>query len=116
MAIELVTKFLPYVDEKFTTESKTSIITNQDFDFTGANTVRVYKISAAEMNNYMRHPPVIPEGIQGVYGSRYGTPKDLDATTESFMLSKDRSFTFVIDKLDEDETGQQLEGAKALER
>lgn len=115
MAIELVTKFLPYVDEKFATESKTSIMTNQDFDFAGANIVKVYKISTAEMNDYMRHPPVVPGGV-GAYGSRYGEAKDLDATTESFMLTKDRSFTFVIDKLDEDETGQQLEGAKALER
>ena len=35
MAIELVTKFLPYVDEQFTTESKKSLLTNQDFDWTG---------------------------------------------------------------------------------
>ena len=28
MAIELATKFAPYVDEKFTTESKKSMLTN----------------------------------------------------------------------------------------
>ena len=31
MAINLVTKFLPYVDEVFATESKKSLLTNQDF-------------------------------------------------------------------------------------
>lgn len=38
MAINLGTKFLPYVDEKFSTESKKSLLTNQDFDWTGAHT------------------------------------------------------------------------------
>ena len=32
MAIELATKFAPYVDEKFTTESKKSMLTNQNLD------------------------------------------------------------------------------------
>lgn len=110
LSIELATKFAPYTDEKFKAESKASLLTNQDFDFVGANIVKVYKISTAEMNNYVRHP------IDGYAQSRYGTPKDLDATTETFQLEKDRSFTFVIDKLDADETAQQLGAAKALER
>lgn len=42
--------------------------------------------------------------------------KDLDATTEEFTLKKDRSFTFAIDKLDTDETAQQLAAATALAR
>ena len=33
MAINLVTQFLPYVDELFTTESKKSLLTNNDFDW-----------------------------------------------------------------------------------
>ena len=40
----------------------------------------------------------------------------LDATTEEFTLTKDRSFTFAIDKLDTDETAQQLAAASALAR
>lgn len=110
MAINLVTKFLPYVDELFTTESKKSILTNQDFDWTGAHTVKVYKIGTSEMTDYNRNPTT------GFTGSRYGTIKDLDATTEEFTLKNDRSFTFVIDKLDTDETAQQLAAASALAR
>ena len=106
MAIELVTKYLPYVDEIFTTESKKSLLTNQDFNWTGAHTVRVYKITTSEMNDYNRN--------SGYW--RYGDPKDLEATTEEFTLKKDRSFTFVIDKLDNDETQLQLAGASALAR
>ena len=110
MAINLTTVFKPYVDEMFTTESKKSILTNQDFDWTGAHTVKVYKIGTSAMNDYSRNP------VEGFTGSRYGTIKDLDATTEEFTLKKDRSFTFAIDKLDTDETAQQLEAASALAR
>ena len=110
MAIDLVTKFAPYTDEKFKAESKISLLTNQDFDFVGARIVKIYKISTAEMNDYVRHP------VSDYAASRYGTAKDLDATTESFEMTRDRSFTFTIDKLDEDETNQQLTAAKALAR
>lgn len=111
MAISLVTRFLPYVDEMFNTESKKSLLTNQDFDWTGAHTVKVYKVSTAAMTDYDR------EGTgTGVTGSRYGAISSLDATTEEYTLKKDRSFTFAIDKMDADETGQQLAGASALAR
>lgn len=109
MAIELVTKFLPYVDELFTTESKTALLTNQDFNFDGAHTVKVYKVTTAPMNDYDR-------AGTGSNWSRYGAVKGLDATTESFTLEKDRSFTFAIDALDNDETAQQLAAASALAR
>lgn len=110
MSIDLVTKFALYTDEKFKAESKISLLTNQDFDFVGARIVKIYKISTAEMNDYVRHP------VSDYAASRYGTAKDLDATTESFEMTRDRSFTFTIDKLDEDETNQQLTAAKALAR
>lgn len=110
MAIDLVSKFLPYVDEQFKNESKKILLTNQDFNWTGAHTVKVYKISTSAMNDYGRNGPA-----SGNW-SRYGTVTDLDATTEEFTLTKDRSFTFAIDKLDTDETAQQLAAATALAR
>lgn len=109
MAIDLVTKFLPYVDEQFSKESKKSLLTNQDFNWSGAHTVKVYKVSTSEMNDYDR------KGT-GENPSRYGAIAGLDATTEEFTLKKDRSFTFAIDKLDTDETAQQLSAASALAR
>ena len=39
MAIELVTQFSSYVDEQFSTESKKSMLTNQDFGWDGAHSV-----------------------------------------------------------------------------
>lgn len=110
MAISLATKFAPYTDEQFKNESKLSVITNHDFDWTGAHTVKVYKVSTASMNDYGRTGPA-----EGNW-SRYGSIADLGATTEEFTLSKDRSFIFSIDKLDEDETARQVQAASALAR
>ncbi len=109
MAIQLATKYLPYVDELFTTESKKSLVTNNNFDWTGAKTVKVYKISTSQMNDYNRPG-------DGAHWSRYGEVKGLDAATEDFTITRDRSFTFAIDKLDTDETAQQLQAASALAR
>lgn len=109
MAIDLVTKFLPYVDEQFVKESKKSLLTNQDFSWEGAKTVKIYKISTSQMNDYDRKG-------DGDNPSRYGPITGLDAATEEFTLKKDRSFTFAIDKLDTDETAQQLSAASALSR
>ena len=111
MAIDLVTKFAPYTDEQFKNESKKSLLTNDDFDWTGAHTIKVYKISTSTMNDYKRNGPA-PEG----QWSRFGLIADLDAATEEMTLNKDRSFTFAIDKLDTDETAQQLAAASALAR
>lgn len=108
--MDLVTKYLPYVDELFTKESKKSMLTNQDLNWTGAHTVKVYKVTTAGMNDYGR-----TGAAQGNW-SRYGRVQDLDATTEEFTLRNDRSFTFVVDKLDKDETSGQLAAASALAR
>ena len=108
MAIELVSKFLPYVDEIFSTESKTSALTNRDFTFDGAHSVRVWELGTAPMNDYGRHGP--EEGNW----SRYGEVNDLDAATRLYTLREDRSFTFVIDRLDENES--ELAAAAALAR
>lgn len=110
MAVNLTTKFLPYVDEQFTAESKRSLITNKDFEWDGAHSVRIYKISTSAMNDYDRTGTLVDSE------SRFGPVESLDATTEEMMLRKDRSFTFAIDKLDTNETGQQLQAATALSR
>ena len=50
MSIELVNKYLPHTDEVFAAESKMSLLTNRDYDWTGARTVKVYKVTTAPMN------------------------------------------------------------------
>lgn len=108
MAIDLVEKYLPQVDELFKNESKRSLVTNEDYSFDGAHSVRIYKVGTAQMHDYDRSGAGT--------GSRYGVSDTLTATTETFNLEKDRSFSFVIDALDKDETGAVLEAAKCLAR
>lgn len=109
MAIDLAVDYKPYVDELFTKESKKSVLTNQEFDWSGAHSIKIYKVSTASMYDYNRNG-------ENTIGSRYGKIQQLNATTEEFLLKKDRSFTFEMDKLDMDETKGSLQAASALAR
>ena len=91
MSIDLTTKFQPYVDEVFTTESKKSLVTNKDFDWTGAHTIKLYKVTTAGMNDYDRPVEKVgktDEKSQSVILSRYGLIESLDATTEELTLKR----------------------------
>ncbi|MGN8733629.1 hypothetical protein ACTNEY_08325 [Fusicatenibacter saccharivorans] len=114
MSVELTTIYAPKTDELFAAESKISLLTNTDYDWTGAHTVKVWKISTSEMNDYSRNRAKGQAESTSV--SRYGELIDLNAQTEEMTLKKDRSFIFNIDKLDMDETAQQLAAETALAR
>jgi hypothetical protein len=111
MAIELATQFQAYTDEQFYSESKTSLVTNKDFSFDGAKTIKLYKMQSTEMEDFNRNGPIL-DGNK----SQYGTISTLQATTETFTINKDRSFTFEVDKMDTDETKMQVAAASALAR
>lgn len=115
MSIELATTYAPQTDELFKAESKISLLSNTDFDWTGAHSVKLYKISTSPMNDYSRNRyQGAEDSIESL--SRYGKLLDLSATTEELLLKHDRSFIFNIDKLDEDETQGQLAAETALAR
>lgn len=114
MSVELTTKYAPQTDELFKAESKISLLTNTDFDWTGAHAIKLYKISTAPMNDYSRNRSTEPADSEGL--SRYGKLLDLSATTEELLLKHDRSFIFNVDRLDKDETAGQLEAGTALAR
>ncbi|NJP41490.1 hypothetical protein HCH52_10570 [Oscillospiraceae bacterium HV4-5-C5C] len=114
MSIDLAKKYSSNVDELFTAESKKALLTNTDYDWTGAHTVVVYKLSTVEMQDYARNVPKDSSDPESI--SRYGKLFDLDATTQEMMLTRDRSFIFNVDRLDVDETEGSLEAAQALAR
>ena len=115
MSMEYVTKFAPKTDELFKAESKKSLLTNTDYDWTGAHSVKVWKVTTASMNDYARNVnSEDPNSVAGI--SRYGKLFDLNSQTEEMMLKKDRSFIFNIDRLDQDETAGQVEAESALAR
>lgn len=113
MSIELTTIYAPKTDELFKAESKLSLLTNTDYDWSGAHSVKLWKISTAAMNDYARNRNEIGASDSV---SRYGQLLDLNAQTEELVLRKDRSFIFNIDRLDQDETAQQLAEETALAR
>lgn len=87
MSIELTTKYAPQTDELFKAESKISLLTNTDFDWTGAHAIKIYKLSTAPMNDYSRNrdsATVNEDSAETL--SRYGKLLDLSATTEELLL------------------------------
>lgn len=116
MSIELATKYGPYTDDLFKAESKISLLTNTDYDWTGAHSVKVWKVSTTKLNDYARNrwEEEFEESVESL--SRYGKLVDLNAQTEEMLVKKDRSFIFNVDKLDKDETNGQVEDSSALAR
>jgi hypothetical protein len=106
MAINLASKYSKKVDERFSLASITDNIgLNKEYDWTGVKTVTVYNISTAQMNNYNRTGT-----------SRYGTPDELEDTKTDYSLSKDRSFTYTIDRGNYTEQLMVKQAGKSLAR
>lgn len=105
MAQNLATKFSDKVDERYKLKALTDSAVNQDYDWAGVNAVVIYNVSVPTMNNYSRSG-----------STRYGTAADLGTTSTTYTLSRDRSFTFVIDRGDWSESQYITEAGKALAR
>ena len=105
MAIVLAKQYQGKVDEAFVYASMTESGVNQNYSWEGAKTISLQRVTTATMNDYSR-----------TGANRYGTPEDLSVFDDEYTLSQDRSFTFVIDAMDEDETKGALEAASALAR
>ena len=93
------------VDERFYKESQAMMALNNDYEFTGVQTVKVYSIPVAVMTDYNK------SGL-----SRYGTPSDLTRNVQTLTLTKDRAFTFIIDKGDKLMSQMVSDAGKALSR
>ena len=106
MAINLASKYSKKVDERFSLLSVTENIgLNKDYDWNGVKTVTVYNIDTVVMGDYTRSGT-----------SRYGTPTELGDTKTDYTLSKDRAFTFTIDRGNYTEQLMVKEAGKALAR
>lgn len=105
MTVNYAEKFSQKVDERFAREALTTNTINQDFDFIDAETVKVYTVATSGMNDY-----------QTTGQNRYGTADELGNTVQTMTLSKDRSFTFTIDKKSEQGSNGVMEAGKSLAR
>ncbi len=105
MSVDYAAKYSQKIDERFALNSLTNSAVNQDYDFVGVKTVNVYSVGVAAMNDYSR-----------TGNSRYGTPAELDQTVQELTLSKDRSFTFTIDKGNFNDAQMVAQAGAALNR
>jgi hypothetical protein len=109
MAMNLASKFSPKVDERFQRESFVVGVTGNAYEFDGVNSVSVYSVPTAPMHDYARHPETAGT-------DRYGNAVDLQASVQKLEMSRDRSFSFIIDKGDNLQSQNVLEANKALSR
>ncbi|GIN88703.1 phage capsid protein [Heyndrickxia sporothermodurans] len=105
MAVNLAAKYEKKVDERFKLKSVTEAAVNRDYDWTGVDTIKVYSIPTVGMNDYKR-----------MGKDRYGTANELDNTVQTMTLTRDRSFTFTIDKANNQDTQGVMQAGKALAR
>ena len=105
MAINYASKYAKAIDERFSKESMSNAVVNQNFDFVGVKTVNVYSVPTAAMNDYTK------EG-----SNRYGTPKELENTVQELTMNQDRSFTFTIDRGNYNDTQMINSAGSALQR
>jgi hypothetical protein len=105
MSKNLASKYSKKIDERFTRASQAMLALNNDYEFTGVNTVNVYSIPTVPMNDYQRSG-----------SNRYGEAKDLQRNVQSMTVKRDRGFTFIIDKGDKVQSEMVMDAGKALGR
>lgn len=105
MSINYAEKYSSKVDERFTLGSLTNGLVNNEYDWIGVSTVKVYSIPTVGMNDY---------SLTGT--SRYGTPSELGNEVQEMTVEQDRAFTFTIDRKSYDDTQMTMEAGKALRR
>ena len=89
-SIALAQKYLPMLDEVYKANSKSAILDATQISFVGGNTVKVFKTSMDGMGNYSRNDGFVDGSVTG--------------TWETLTLSKDRGRSFMVDRMDQEET------------
>lgn len=105
MATNYASKYAQAVDERFSLGSLTSGLMNQGYDWIGVESVSVFSVPTSEMTDYT---------LTG--SNRYGTPEELGNTVQEMKVTKDRAFTFTIDRKSYDDSMMTMEAGKALRR
>jgi hypothetical protein len=90
-SIEYASKFLPVIDDIYKEQSVTEQMdTSTMADFSGANEIKVLKVSTTGLGNYSRSE---------------GYPKgDITAVWETMKLTQERGKEISIDRMDDEET------------
>lgn len=106
MAVNLAKKYSPKVSERFKLLSLTNAGVNQDYEWTGVQTVAVYSFPTVALGNYDRTAAA----------NRFGAPAELQDTVQEMTVSQDKAFTFVVDKGNSIQSGGARNANKAMSR
>ena len=98
-------KYAKEIDERFTVSSVTEKAVNNNYEFNGVNKVFVYSADLAEVGDY---------SMTGT--NRYGTPIELGNHVQEMELTQDKSFTFTIDRRNNDDTMMTMHAGRCLQR
>lgn len=105
MSQNLAQKYSAKVDEVFRLQALTNEAVNNDYDWDGVNSVNIYGVSTVAPGNYSRTGT-----------NRYGAVNELDTSKTNYAISRDRAFTFTIDRRNKDESMGVSDAGKALRR
>ena len=89
MAVNLAAKYETKLDERFTQKSLTEAWTGHDYNWDGTNTIKVWTIGQATINDYTA------SGANRFSGGN--APSELDDELNSYTLTKKKSFAHTID-------------------
>ena len=105
MAQNYATKYSQLVDERFAEASMTEQLVNRDYDWNGVQSVIIYDVNTAPMNDYT---------ASGT--NRYGSPSELGTGTQTATVTMDRSFTYTIDRKNYNDEQMVTEAGSSLRR
>ena len=105
MAINYADKYSSKVDERFIQQALSHSAVNQDLEWVGVETVKVFSVPTVAMGDYTTSG-----------SNRYGTPAELQNTVQEMKVTQDRSFTFTIDNKSQQDTMGVMAAGKALAR
>jgi N4-gp56 family major capsid protein len=124
--VNVASKYSQLVDEKFRLGSLTQAATNKNYDWSGVRSISMYSVDTVPMidyrwatNVFTREVTVISETqsiVNSYYSSRYGDATELENNRQWADVTRDRAFTFTIDKGNQKETKGAMKAKKALER
>ncbi len=107
MAQNFAAAHLKVLDERFSIDSKTSMVVNKGIrlEFNGKSSVTIYNVDVVAENDYVRNG-----------ANRFGALIELGTGTQTFTLSQDKAFTFTVDQgnLEDSQFAQEI--GKAVKR
>lgn len=103
--INLAEKYSKKVAERFSLGSLTDAYAGKEYDFSGVKSIKIYSVDTVTMGDYTR-----------TGSDRFGTLNELGDTVQEMTMTKDRAFTFSIDKGNSAQQFNIKAATKALKR